>query len=146
MNSNEKVCRAYFEEIEVVVTKEGERQRVLKWRCKCGNIRMKGNGWSNLFDHIKAMHPKYREELHIDSPATDGNKNIETFLTHVSLKARNIHSWMQWVVNKNKPLTFVEEPDTRTFSNLEPICRKTLSSYMEQVINGAYFYACQNST
>ena len=106
--SNEKVCRAYFQAID---TENGEKNN-RKWKCKCGNLRTRGSGWTNLMEHIKAAHPSYREELGIGSPGEESKLSMDSFVTLVSAKAKNIYCWMQWVVNRNKPLTFVEESES----------------------------------
>ena len=67
-----------------------------------------------MVDHIKSSHPSFREELGIKSLGTDSNLSMDIFLTYVSAKSRNIHFWMQWVVNRNRPLTFFKQmPDYR---------------------------------
>ena len=125
--SNEKICRAYFQGIGA----ETEDKIIKKWKCRCGNLRTKGNGWTNLMDHIKSAHPNFREELGIKCPGgTDSSLSMDSFITYVSAKARNIHCWMQWVVNRNRPLTFVEESESRAYSNLQPISRRTLAYYL----------------
>ena len=58
---------------------------------------------------------------------------MDSFVTLVSAKAKNIYCWMQWVVNRNKPLTFVEESESKLYSTLQPISRKTLTHYLEKV-------------
>ena len=127
--SNEKICRAYFQAID---TENGEKIN-RKWKCKCGNLRTRGNGWTNLMEHIKAAHPSYREELGIGSPGEESKLSMDSFVTLVSAKAKNIYCWMQWVVNRNKPLTFVEESESKLYSTLQPISRKTLTHYLEKV-------------
>ena len=122
--SNEKICRAYFQGIGT----ETEDKIV-----KNGNLRTKGNGWTNLMDRIKSAHPSFREELGIKCPGIDSNLSMDSFITYVSVKARNINCWMQWVVNRNRPLTFVEESESRSYSNLQPISRRTLAYYVEKV-------------
>ena len=59
--SNEKIFRAYFQGIGT----ETEVKIIRKWKCE--NLRMRGNGCSNLMDHIKSAHPSFREELGIKS-------------------------------------------------------------------------------
>ena len=72
-------------------------------------------------DYIKSAHPSFREELGIKRPGTDSNLSMDSFITYVSAEARIIHCWMQLVVNRNRPLTFVEESESRSYSNLQPI-------------------------
>ena len=93
----------------------------------------KGNGWTNLMDHIKPAHPSFRDELGMKITGNDSNLSVKSFVTYFSAKARNIHCWMQWVVNRNRPLTFVEESERRSYSNLQPISRRTLTYYLEKV-------------
>jgi hypothetical protein len=37
-------------------------------------------------------------------------------------KAKNIYSWIDWVVEKNLPFNWVEDKTTRHYSNLKDIC------------------------
>jgi hypothetical protein len=48
----------------------------------------------------------------------------------VPQKAVNIFKWIQWIVMKLLPFSFVECEFTRQNSNLEPISRKTLVKYI----------------
>ena len=101
--SHGKKFRAYFQAID---TENGEKIN-RKLKCKCGNSRTRGNGWTNLMEHIKAAHPSYREELELGSPGDESKLSKDSFVTLVSAKAKNIYCWMQGVVNRNKPLKFV---------------------------------------
>ena len=53
-----------------------------------------------------------------------------------SLKARDIYNWIEWIVMRDLPFSFIDDKYTRKFSthNLEAICSNTLQTYMEKVI------------
>ena len=75
---------------------------------KC-NISRKVKVASNLPDQPSLSHPVYGI---------------------VSKKAQNFYGWLDWVCMELKPFEFVESYFTRKYTNLQPICRKTLMKYM----------------
>ncbi|KAG6944417.1 hypothetical protein JG688_00017085, partial [Phytophthora aleatoria] len=45
-------------------------------------------------------------------------------------KVANIYHWLEWVVDRNMPLSEVDHPTTRSMSHLKPIPSKTLKNYL----------------
>ena len=86
---NGAICKQFYEEIEVEDEKDGVIVKVKKWKCKCGKLRTKGNGWSNLMEHLIKGHENYKEEIQISSGG-DGTQSMDEFVTHVSKKAKNL--------------------------------------------------------
>ena len=64
---------------------------------------------------IKSKHPSFVKELGMRRPVTDSNLSMESYGIYVSAKARNIHCWIQCVAKRNRPLTFVEESESRLY-------------------------------
>ncbi|ETP25892.1 hypothetical protein F441_01293 [Phytophthora nicotianae CJ01A1] len=52
---------------------------------------------------------------------------------HTNLKASNRFAWLEWVVKSNLPLSFVENPVIRRYTNLPPVSVDTLHLNMEAV-------------
>ena len=105
--------------------------------CKCGKQRIASNGYSNLKSHIEQEHPEWPEAY--QAFLNGGKGPMDIYVKRASKKAENLHSWIEWVVQGMHPPTFVENQYTRKYSNLESICRKTASKYMEKVFC-LYFY------
>jgi hypothetical protein len=119
-----------------------------------------GSGYSNLFSHVKDSHPKYElifeqvvkagwkgernsgkkfleaisqkeEELERMGLKHRGKLHKQTSLQLLTPeKAVNIWKWIQWIVVKLLPFSFVECAYTRENSCLGPISRKTLVKYI----------------
>ncbi|GMF41544.1 unnamed protein product [Phytophthora fragariaefolia] len=45
-----------------------------------------------------------------------------------------MYQWMEWVIDRNMPLSEVDDPHTRNMSRLKPICSKTLKVFMGKVV------------
>ncbi|ETI52477.1 hypothetical protein F443_04389 [Phytophthora nicotianae P1569] len=56
-----------------------------------------------------------------------------SFIPWVRQKASNRFAWLEWVVKSNLPLSFVENPVTRRYTNLPPVSVDTLRLNMEAV-------------
>ena len=78
-----------------------------------GNKEMAGQTLWIIY-HIISQHPNYRFELNLD--CLDGNQTKDKFLTPLSVKARNLYSWMSLVIKRNKTSRFVEGPEARMYS------------------------------
>ena len=71
--SAKSISLAYFSPLE------GQTD---KYRCRCGRKRKKGNGWSNLIDHIRSEHQNWESELNLlENSRVDNNQAITKFLT-----------------------------------------------------------------
>ena len=76
----------------------------------------------NLFSEIIDEHPSYEAEM--------SNKR-QTLLPVIKKKAQNLHAWLQWVVNSDNMLSFLENLYNRKYSNLELTCRNTLTNNLK---------------
>jgi hypothetical protein len=103
-----------------------------KWKCVCGKLltQKKGTGWTNLVNHLKAQHPDWQME--------QNQAKMENFLDVVSkptTSAENVHSWLEWICLGMKPFSFLTDPLTRKYSNLNSISINTFKKYMDSVVH-----------
>ena len=117
-NKNKLIYQAYFENM-------GNNHH----KCRCGTTYRQTlkHGYSNLVSHVLSEHSDYEKHM----PSTSSSQSQLGF--SASPRARNIYSWLRWICCKGLPFTFVEDPLTRAFTNLDPICRITFMNYMEKV-------------
>ena len=99
------------------------------YKCTCGKriIQKKGTGWSNLFNHIKAQHPEWKDRANQGMQTLQFPKKEPISVTS---SVENMYGWIDWVVGDLRPFSFVEEERTRRYTNLKPVCSKTLKSKM----------------
>lgn len=123
-----EACKTFF-------TQVGEAD-ALTYKCTCGTIRKKGKsgGWSNLWTHILADHPNYREYI-----KNSGSQTLDAFLHK---KEMNIYGWLDWVIGESKPFCTVEKLLTRKYSKLQPISVETFLKYMNLVTRGVESVVC----
>jgi hypothetical protein len=96
-----------------------------KWKCsQCPTMRVKGNGWTNLDDHVFAKHKDCKEKLADFRKIT--NKGISTFFTTASENAMNLHDWIEWMVMNDESPTFCENKYVRQNTKLKSITTESL--------------------
>ena len=119
--SNDVLVAAYFKQC-------GDNENT--WKCVCGKTltQKKGTGKSNLVSHIKSQHPDFEKKF-----AKSTVTNFYQSGASASRTATNIYGWMDLICMKLLPFSTVEDPITRKYTNLTPITRNTLLSYMELV-------------
>ena len=105
------------------------------WQCQCGvkKIRKPNTGWSNLMIHIRNehQHSGLREA---------GQSSLDCFTApKVTKKGTNIHNWLNWVCSGLKPFSFVEDPLTREYTNLQEISVNSFMKHMEAGIGKIRF-------
>lgn len=93
------------------------------------NVRMcdTRKGYTNLAAHVKSGHPNWQAIMSHSEPT-----GLESWLS-VTPKAINIFGWLDWIIMDNLPFSFVENPLTRKYTNLKPICTNTFMKYMEDL-------------
>ncbi|KAH9141556.1 hypothetical protein AeRB84_014268, partial [Aphanomyces euteiches] len=108
--------------------------QISKMICSCGNVQMKPTkGYTNLVQHIKKKHIDWRDVVEENRKnVAMTNRTIDEFL-HLTPEANNMHKWLTWIVEDNLPFSFVEKPHTRSNVKLSPICRTTLTKYLQLV-------------
>lgn len=78
-------------------------------------------GYTNLVTHLQKEHPGWEESMKLN---IDNNPFFHK-------KGNNIFNWLSWIIEDNLPFSFVERPNTRKFSKLDPISVDTLMKYMK---------------
>lgn len=108
------------------------------WECRCGSRlkQTKKAGYGNLAKHVKFcvshegweddVHNKYLEAMRNNVPAGD----LEKMGFVADKKGLNAFRWLEWIVMKNLPFSFVEDELTKN-SVLKDISYKTFMKYLQ---------------
>ena len=102
------------------------------WVCKCGTSRKQtGGGYTNLVSHVRAVHPEALEEMR-----NDGHASTVTQTSSIYTHKKTVHlfGWIDLVVNALQPFSIVENPVYRRHVRYEPISTKTLTKYLQLLI------------
>ncbi|ETN23340.1 hypothetical protein PPTG_02934 [Phytophthora nicotianae INRA-310] len=97
---------------------------------ECGTARKQqvGSGYSNLMSHITTKHPQY-EEMY--SAATSSG-TLQSF-GFVSQETNHRFQWLRWFVERNLPISEVDNDVSRSMSKWPPISSKALKACMHTV-------------
>ncbi|DBA03755.1 TPA: hypothetical protein N0F65_004172, partial [Lagenidium giganteum] len=98
-----------------------------RYRCnECGTMhkQQEQTGYINLMSHMRSKHDGYR--LAFVSRAST-NAALQTF------GFVNCYTWMQWVIQRNHPISEVDNQLTREMSQLDTVCSKMLKADMQHV-------------
>eukprot|EP01035_Chromulina_nebulosa_P020680 gene20680-26812_t len=114
-----------------------KEKRVLdkeKQRCSCGKVISIGRGYSNRMTHIINSHKDYehRYELHLGA-MEEGVIPMSNILPFDDDKSTNMYNWIDWIIDSNLSLNFVEHESTKRNTILKSITRKTLSEAIEKL-------------
>ena len=66
--------------------------------------------WLDIFDGI--AHPSNHKELDVGGPGDEIKLFIDSFIAIAAAKAKKTYRWMLRLVNRNRPLKFVEEAES----------------------------------
>ncbi|ETL34377.1 hypothetical protein F441_13779 [Phytophthora nicotianae CJ01A1] len=103
MVESKEICAFFYEDLGAG-----------SYKCKECSISRKqqiGSGYSNLMSHIATKHPHYEETY----AATTGGGGLESF-GFVSQETNHRFLWLQWIVERNLPITEVDNELTRSMS------------------------------
>jgi len=99
-------------------------------KCGCNRKQSPGTGYSNLMGHLGAKHAGYSEEYAQLQAVATSTLDAFGFVDDVTL---NIYMWMRWIIQRNLPVTEVENKLTREVVTLKPISVRALKAYMRFV-------------
>ena len=106
------------------------------WQCKkCDNVKRKNGGWTNLINHLKScIGENYEAQFdHIQKTKANGGMLRAFFGT--GDKEREMFEWIELLVMKNLPFTFVDCPYVRKLSKNRAVSSKTLRKYVFAVMS-----------
>ena len=84
--------------------------------------------------HLKEKHPDWEEVYAEFKKSNPGKKKAAPGqLLFVNPKVTQLHSWLDWFIERNLPLSFVDIKEFRDYSCLDPICEDTLTKYLRLV-------------
>ncbi|KAG6944363.1 hypothetical protein JG688_00017131 [Phytophthora aleatoria] len=95
----------------------------------CNKVRrqLPSSGYGSRISHLRDKHPDYEADYLAHASSLAGNLHSFGFVID---KVANIYHWLEWVVDRNMPLSEVDLPTTRSMSRLKPISSKTLQKYL----------------
>lgn len=104
------------------------RTEDLLWECKkCHKTKAKSGGWTNLLSHIRScIGSDYEDQYNEHKKLTASSTNAPTFFIKVSEREKEVYKWVEFVVMKNLPVSFVDCPYTRDVTRLRNISSQTL--------------------
>jgi hypothetical protein len=127
MSDNKLACSLFFAK-----TDPGDAE-CRDYKCKICSIVRKANksgGYTNLIEHLKEKHPKWKDVVARAKANKPVRGAIDMFCKKIDGKYLNIHRWIVWVIKEKHPFTFVDRKYTRRYTKLESICKNTLLKYM----------------
>ena len=95
--------------------------------CEDFSVQNLRHGYNNLWDHIHKIHHVQVNTL--KNKSTSGPMDL--FVPKITDKAKNIHCWIEWIVEENLPLSVCENKNTKRNTSLFNITGKTLKIYMK---------------
>ena len=109
-----------------------------KVKCrKCDAMCKDNSGHGNLASHVKTKHSSsWQEELteHLQGATRGPLQSFITIKKVVSDEAKNINSWIEWIVFADLPIYVVENEHYRKNSTLKPTTYKTITKYMTSLL------------
>jgi hypothetical protein len=93
-----------------------------------------------LASHVKTKHSaSWQEELkeHLQGATRNSSGKLEEFISItkvVSDEAKNINSWIEWIVLADLPICVVENVQYHKFTTLKPTTYKTITKYMTTLL------------
>lgn len=108
-----------------------------KWQCKkCEELKIRNGGWTNLLNHIgSCVGGDYETQYdHVLASAGPGGMT-DYFEVQLSPAETEMFGWIELLVVKNLPLSYVDCPLIRKNSKLGPKCSKTVQKYIFALVN-----------
>ncbi|ETI38163.1 hypothetical protein F443_16044 [Phytophthora nicotianae P1569] len=96
--------------------------------CGCKRKQASGSGYSNLLGHIGDKHAGYASEYaELQAATTTPTIDMFGFVDEITL---NIYQWMRWIIQRNLPITAVENKLTREVVTMTRTTVRTMKTYM----------------
>ncbi|EGZ10799.1 hypothetical protein PHYSODRAFT_337571 [Phytophthora sojae] len=127
MYTNRQVATFYFQQVL-----DAQDEHVAGYfRCRCSCVRQQAprTGYSNLVSHVRSQHPDFEEFMRPAAPAETGS-----LVPWIRQRSLNLFGWLRWTVMCGLPLHFCANPETKRYSNLDPIGEEQLLDGMVRLV------------
>jgi hypothetical protein len=124
------ICAACFEENErdiwtcLLCSKNGNEKKIKQ---------EKGRGYSNLIKH--ALSHGVECDTMVESFLASGTVGLKRFFGSITDEARNIYSWLDFIIMNDLSLRCVDNPNILRHVKMDQISRKTLDKYLYKTID-----------
>ncbi|KAG3153986.1 hypothetical protein PC128_g22468 [Phytophthora cactorum] len=119
MFTNRQVATFYFQQVL-----DAQDEPVAGYfRCRCSRVRQQAlrAGYSNLVSRVRRQHPDFEEVMRSAVPTETG-----TLVPWIRRRSLNLFGWLPWTIMCNLSLHVCENPETRRYSNVDPIGEEQL--------------------
>ena len=102
------------------------------WQCiACTKKYKRCNGYTNLVNHVKAVHKAYVTE--ILAARAQPNAGLMNHHLIINDSAQNMFDWLDLIIGLDFPFSLCESAAFRKVLKLKPVSRKTLKKYMRML-------------
>ena len=123
--SSKSICEFFF----TAVTK-------VEWQCnKCSKVKSKNGGWTNLLSHTRTCVGIDYEKVFLDHKKVTKSSTMSGFFVRVSEQEKQMHQWIQFIVMKNLPVSFVDCTYTRNISRLKQVSGRTVRRHILSLLD-----------
>lgn len=103
----------------------------LSWQCKkCLKTKAKSGGWTNLLSHLRSCVGKDFEEVYTEQQKMMAPTSGGSYFIRISDREKEMCKWIEFIVMKNLPVSFVNCPYTREITKLKHVSAQTLRSHI----------------
>ena len=97
---------------------------------------MKSGGWTNLLSHIRSCIGRDYEEQYLEHKKlqTSASNTAPSYFIRISDREKEVCKWIEFVVMKNLPVSFVDCPYTRDITRLKNISAQSLRCHILQLL------------
>ncbi|GMF33947.1 unnamed protein product [Phytophthora fragariaefolia] len=98
--------------------------------CELPRKQASRTGYTNLVSHLQSAHPTHSEEYAEFQARNLSTLEVFGFVDEVT---SYMYDWLRWIVERNLPLSEVENPLTLKLVRMRPTSATTLKIYMKRV-------------
>ncbi|KAF1775156.1 hypothetical protein GQ600_25243 [Phytophthora cactorum] len=105
-----------------------------QYRCKrCGSERklLVGTGYSNLIAHLAHKHEGFKDQF--AATLSSNAQSLQNF-GFVSQETSDRFQWLRWVVERNMPLSEIDNELTRSMSSWGAVSSRVLLNSMHHIV------------
>lgn len=102
------------------------------WQCKkCEKMKKKNGGWTNLLTHLRScVGPDFEAQFELAKKSSVGVGTLREHFVPIGTKEKEMCTWIQLLVMKNFPPSFVDCPLFREMTSLKPVCSTDMEKHL----------------
>ena len=129
-------CHLQHQKVSYSVNTSSRKSTATPGNARSFDNNVKSGGWTNLLSHLHSCVGKDYEQAFVDHQKLIASSSTTAgYFLRISKHEKEMFNWINFIVMKNLPVSFVDCSNTRDITRLKPISAQKLRCHILSLLS-----------